>query len=44
MNGSAWAMLLCTWAVVFFFTFKFFIQVLRTPPRADDADDEAPRS
>jgi len=37
-------MLLCTWAVVFFFTFKFFIQVLRTPPRADDPDDESPRT
>jgi hypothetical protein len=44
MNATAWTMLLCTWAVVFFFTFKFFFKVLRTPPRGDDSDDGPPQA
>jgi hypothetical protein len=39
MNGAAWTMLICTWTVVTFFTIKFFLKVLRTPPRSDDSDD-----
>jgi hypothetical protein len=39
MSGAAWTMLICTWAVVAFFTIKFFLKVLRTPPRPDDPDD-----
>jgi hypothetical protein len=33
MTGSAWLMLGVTWSVVIFFTAKFFLKVLRTPPR-----------
>jgi hypothetical protein len=33
MTGSAWLMLGVTWGVVIFFTAKFFLMVLRTPPR-----------
>ena len=33
MTSAAWAMLLTTWAVIFFFTGKFFWKVLVTPPR-----------
>lgn len=33
MSGSAWLMLGITWSVVIFFTAKFFLKVLRTPPR-----------
>lgn len=36
MTGSAWLMLGITWAVVILFTVRFFLQVLRTPPRAED--------
>ena len=32
MTGSAWLMLGVTWSVVIFFTAKFFLKVLRTPP------------
>jgi len=32
MTGAAWAMLALTWAVVFYFTIKFFRMVLRKPP------------
>lgn len=35
MTASAWAMLAATWAVITFFTLKFFLAVLRTPPRDD---------
>lgn len=35
MTTEAWAMLLATWGVVFFFTGKFFWKVLTTPPRQD---------
>ena len=33
MSGSAWLMLGVTWSVVIFFTAKFFLKVLRTPPK-----------
>ena len=33
MTGSAWLMLGITWSVVIFFTARFFLKVLRTPPR-----------
>jgi hypothetical protein len=33
MTGSAWVMLGVTWSVVIFFTAKFFLKVLRTPPK-----------
>jgi hypothetical protein len=29
-------MLIVTWSVVIFFTARFFIAVVRTPPREDD--------
>jgi hypothetical protein len=35
MTGTAWAMLGGTWAVILFFTGKFFWMVLTTPPRDD---------
>jgi len=35
MTGSAGIMLVLTWAVVVFFTARFFVKVLRTPPRED---------
>ena len=36
MTAAAWLMLMATWAVVSFFTVRFFLAVLRTPPREDD--------
>lgn len=36
MTTSAWMMLAVTWAVIGFFTLKFFLAVLRTPPRDRD--------
>ncbi len=36
MTGAAWAMLLVTWTVILFFTIKFFLMVLRTPPPQED--------
>lgn len=35
MTTAAWTMLAATWAVIAFFTLKFFLAVLRTPPRGD---------
>lgn len=32
MTASAWTMLAVTWGVIAFFTLKFFVAVLRTPP------------
>jgi len=40
MNATAWTMLICTWAVITYFTVKYFVKVVRTPPRPDDSDDE----
>ncbi len=36
MTLSAWLMLTATWAVVIFFTTRFFVAVLRTPERRRD--------
>jgi hypothetical protein len=36
MTGAAWVMLIVTWSVITFFTAKFFIKVVRTPPRQED--------
>ena len=36
MTGTAWAMLALTWVVVCFFTVRFFLKVVRTPPRPSD--------
>lgn len=33
MTRSAWIMLGATWAVIAFFAVRFFLAVLRTPPR-----------
>ena len=33
MTASAWVMLVATWSVIVFFTAKFFLAVLRTPPK-----------
>ena len=35
MTASAWTMLAVTWAVIAFFTVKFFLAVLRAPSRDD---------
>jgi hypothetical protein len=35
MTRAAWIMMLISWAVITFFTAKFFFMVLRTPPRED---------
>ena len=35
MTTAAWAMLTVTWAVIAFFTIKFFLAVVRTPPGDD---------
>jgi len=36
MTTAAWVMLGITWAVICFFTGKFFLRVLRTPARGGD--------
>ncbi len=36
MTTAAWTMLLITWAVIIFFTGKFFWKVLTIPPRQDE--------
>ena len=33
LTAAAWVMMLLTWSVILFFTVKFFLMVLRTPPR-----------
>lgn len=35
MSRSAWAMLAVTWAVIAYFTARFFWKVLTAPPRPD---------
>ncbi len=35
MTTSAWLMLGSAWAVILFFTARFFFKVLRTPVRGD---------
>jgi hypothetical protein len=37
MNSTALVFMLSIWGVIAFFTLKFFIKVVRTPPR-DDAE------
>lgn len=39
MTAAAWTMMLVTWAVIIFFTAKFFLSVVRTPERMDDDGD-----
>lgn len=41
MTTQAWIMLGITWAVILYFTAKFFWRVLRTPPRPDEPDHVA---
>lgn len=36
MSRNGLIMLVATWSVVIFFTLRFFLKVLRTPPREDD--------
>ena len=38
MTGAAWVMMLVTWAVITFFTGRFFWMVLTTP-HPEDLDD-----
>jgi len=33
MTTNAWIMLGVTWTVVVFFTARFFMKILKTPPR-----------
>lgn len=37
MSTEALTFMLATWSVVAFFTIRFFLKVLKTPPR-EDAD------
>jgi hypothetical protein len=36
VTAAAWAMLAGTWAVIIYFTGRFFWMVLRTPPKDED--------
>jgi len=36
MTSAAWAMLIGTWSVVFFFAGRFFFKVLVTPPKDEE--------
>jgi hypothetical protein len=36
MTNAAWAMLIGTWTVVFFFAGRFFFKVLTIPPKDDE--------
>ena len=40
MTLSAWAMLCATWAVIFFFTGRFFWMVLSIPPREEPEEGD----
>ncbi len=31
MTAEAWITMLCSWAVIAFFTIRFFLKVLKTP-------------
>ncbi|MGQ0552765.1 MAG: hypothetical protein ACT4PU_06050 [Planctomycetota bacterium] len=33
MTTEAWTFMLVTWSIVVFFTVKFFLKVLKTPPK-----------
>jgi hypothetical protein len=34
MTTGAWVMLIVTWSIVSYFTFKFFWMVLKKPPQS----------
>lgn len=36
MTRNAWLMLIVTWGVVIYFTARFFLKVLRTPPKDEE--------
>lgn len=36
MTAEAWVTLILTWAVITYFTARFFLKVLRTPPRGEE--------
>jgi hypothetical protein len=38
MTQTAWVMMLASWAVILFFTTRFFVKVLRTPPHPEDGE------
>lgn len=38
MTIAAWIFMLCTWAVIIYFCGKFFLKVLRTPPRQEEGE------
>jgi hypothetical protein len=38
MTTAAWVMLVTTWSVIIFFTVRFFLAVLRTPPAKGSHD------
>ena len=40
MTTQAWIMLGITWAVILYFTGKFFWMVLKTPPRPEEPDHD----
>jgi hypothetical protein len=44
MTPAAWLMLGATWAVVLFFTGRFFWKVLTLPPRPDEEAVDERRS
>jgi hypothetical protein len=37
MTRSAWIMMLSSWAVITYFTVRFFLKVLNAPPKKDDS-------
>jgi hypothetical protein len=45
MTTPAWVMLVTTWSVIIFFTVRFFLAVLRTPPAEakPEAGSEGPK-
>ncbi|HEU5162023.1 MAG TPA: hypothetical protein VFV54_02650 [Thermoanaerobaculia bacterium] len=36
MTGAAWTMLAVTWAVILYYTIKFFVMVLQHPPQQEE--------
>lgn len=43
MTPSAWIAMAVTMSVITFFTVKFLVMVLRTPPRPEDDEGGAPK-
>lgn len=39
MTPAAWAMLVVTWTVIFFFAGRFFLKVLRNPTPPESGED-----